>query len=301
MIEERKSNGKFKNIIDFMKRVKSDVINKRQLEKLVQAGAFDSIENNRSKIFNNVSRFVELYGGEKMDNQNLLFEDREISFDDLNLFNQKFKEWDNLEILKNELEVIGFYFSDHPLNYFPEAFFELLEIKSLNEIVNNKDLNKSKLCGAILDIKERSNKDGKKYAFITVSEKDTQYELTIFSENLYKFRSILNEGNLIIFDIDIVRNNSENRLIIKNANILHKVFEEYKLKFTLFSDIENIIKYKEKIFKNNNLSSKFSLDLFVNIDNKLVNFDFNKYSIKSYKNLDDLKKSNLIDYSIEIT
>ena len=47
MVNERKSNGKFKNIIDFMNRVKSDVINKRQLEKLIQAGAFDSIELNR--------------------------------------------------------------------------------------------------------------------------------------------------------------------------------------------------------------------------------------------------------------
>ena len=65
VIEERKKNGNFKNIIDFMKRVKSDVINKRQIEKLIQAGAFDSIELNRSKFFNNVTKFVDLFGGEK--------------------------------------------------------------------------------------------------------------------------------------------------------------------------------------------------------------------------------------------
>ena len=60
MVEERKQNGKFKNIIDFMNRVSKDVINKRQLEKLIQAGAFDSIEPDRAKLFNNVTKFVEL-------------------------------------------------------------------------------------------------------------------------------------------------------------------------------------------------------------------------------------------------
>ena len=66
MVDERNKNGKFKSIIDFMNRVSKEVINKRQLEKLIQAGAFDSIEANRSKLFNNVPKFVELFGGEKI-------------------------------------------------------------------------------------------------------------------------------------------------------------------------------------------------------------------------------------------
>ena len=61
MVKEREKNGKFKNIIDFMKRVKKDVINKRQLEKLIQAGAFDSIESDRSKLFNNVTKYEEIH------------------------------------------------------------------------------------------------------------------------------------------------------------------------------------------------------------------------------------------------
>ena len=113
-----------------MNRVSKDVINKRQLEKLIQAGAFDSIELNRSKLFINVPRFVELYGGDKSLNQDMLFEENEISFEDKNLFEQKFRKWNNLEVLKNELEVIGFYFSDHPLNYYPAKFFEFQNIIS---------------------------------------------------------------------------------------------------------------------------------------------------------------------------
>ncbi len=301
MIQERKINGKFKNIIDFMKRVKNDVINKRQLEKLIQAGAFDSIETNRAKLFYNVTKFVDLFGAEKISNQDLLFEENELSFNDENLFYQKYDKWNNIETLTNELDVIGFYFSDHPLNHYPKLFFEYKNIKLFKDIASNNEISTSKVCGAILDIKERSNKDGRKYAFITVSEINTQYELTIFGENLYKYRSLLKEGNILIFDIDILRTSSDNRFVIKNVSFLENIFIENNLKFSIYSSIENIVKEKDNIFEIKPLSKINKIDLFINIENKLINFDFNKYSIKSYKKLDDLKKSNLIDYSIEIT
>ncbi len=298
VVNERKKNGKFNNIIDFMKRVNRDVINKRQLEKLIQAGAFDSIEQNRSKLFYNVPKFVELYGGEKDLNQDLLFEEKEVTFDDKNLFNQNYKQWKNLDILSNELEVIGFYFSDHPLNYYPKLFFEIEKINKFKNIINTKDIQSVKISGAILDIKERSNKDGKKYAFITVSEIETQYELTIFGENLYKYRPILKEGNLIIFYIDIVRNNSDTRYIIKKVSSLDNNFRNYKFKFSIYSNVENIISVKDRVFEKTS-EKKHDIDLFINLDDKLINFNFNKYSIKSYKALDELKNSKILDYSLE--
>ena len=299
MIDEREKNGKFLNIIDFMNRVKSEVVNKRQLEKLVQAGAFDSIELNRSKLFNNVPKFVELYGGEKINNQDLLFEEREISFKDKNLFIQNYDNWTNLDILTNELDVIGFYFSDHPLNHYPNLFFDLQQIESYNNITKtNYNLNSSKVCGAILDIKERSNKDGRKYAFITISETDNQFELAIFSENLYKYRSILKEGNLLIFDIDIIKNKSDIRLIIKKITLLEKIFKETNLRLSLYATADNLVSVKNEIFKQGKTNGS-EIDVFLNINNKLVNFNFDDYSIKSYKILDELRNSKIIDYSLE--
>ena len=80
LVKERKNNGKYTDIIDFMTRLKSDVINKSQLEKLIQAGAFDSVsDKNRAKLFANVPNFVEIYGGVKKINkdQTLLFEENQ--------------------------------------------------------------------------------------------------------------------------------------------------------------------------------------------------------------------------------
>ena len=80
---------------------------------------------------------VDLFSNKKINEQSLLFEETEISFDDKNLFQQTSNKWNNLETLSNELEVIGFYFSDHPLNYFPEKFFEIENINSFNKIMIN--------------------------------------------------------------------------------------------------------------------------------------------------------------------
>ena len=142
LVKEREKNGKFTDIIDFMNRLNGDVINKRQIEKLIQAGSFDSIETNRAKLFFNVPKFVEIYGGSdfKDQNQSMLFEEKKLSFDDTNLFNQKIENWSPGFLLKNELEVIGFYFSSHPVSLYPKNYFRLNNIIEWNQIKSNEDI-----------------------------------------------------------------------------------------------------------------------------------------------------------------
>ena len=157
LVKERENNGKFIDIIDFMNRLKGDVINKRQLEKLVQAGSFDSIETNRAKLFYNVPKFVEIYGGSNFKDQNqaMLFEENKLSFDDSNLFDQQIDDWSSVFLLKSELEVIGFYFSSHPVSLYPKNYFRHNNIIEWNQIKLNEDIKSAKIVGSILDIKER--------------------------------------------------------------------------------------------------------------------------------------------------
>ena len=302
VVSERKKNGKFSSVVDFLKKVEAEVINKRQLEKLIQSGSFDSLEKNRSKLFFNVPQFVNLFGSNNNQiNQNLLFEEQEISFEDKNLFNQQIPEWNSNETLKNELEVVGFYFSDHPLKHYPQKFFNLLNISSFNDIDLDQNSKKLRLCGSVLDIKERSNKDGRKYAFITVSEVNSQYELSIFSENLNKYRHLLKEGNLLIFDIDIIINNNDPRLVIRNIKKLESEFNNLEKKIDIFIDPLQLIEYKDSLFEQGN-SLKSQISIFINIDEKLINFSSNKkYTLKSFKQLDHLKNSKKLDYNLDIS
>ena len=298
----RKSQGKFKSVIDFLKRVENEVVNKRQLEKLIQAGSFDSVEQNRSKLFYNVPKFVNLFGSNNNSlNQNLLFEEQEISFNDKNLFDQNLPEWSSGEKLKNELEVVGFYFSDHPLKHYPKKFFEIQNINYFNDVVIDESVKKLKLCGSLLDIKERSNKDGRKYAFVTISEISSQYELSIFSENLSKFRPLLKEGNLLILDVDKIMNNNEARYVIRSVKKLETEFNNLDKKIDIFIQSDNLLEYKEHLFLRKR-PVKCKISILMNLDNKLINLNMNNdYSLKSYKQLDLLKNSKKLDYNIDIS
>ena len=203
--------------------------------------------------------------------------------------------------LKNELEVVGFYFSDHPLNHYPKKFFEIQNINYFNDVVEDESFKKLRLCGSVLDIKERSNKDGRKYAFVTISEISSQYELSIFSENLSKFRYLLKEGNLLIFDIDKTINNNEARFIIRSIKKLDTEFNNLDKKIDIFIQSKNLLEYKDHLFlKEKPIKCKISI--FMNLDNKIINLNMNNdYSLKSYKQLDSLKNSKKLDYNLDIS
>ena len=302
LVKERENNGKFIDIIDFMNRLKGDVINKRQLEKLVQAGSFDSIETNRAKLFYNVPKFVEIYGGSNFKDQNqaMLFEENKLSFDDSNLFDQQIDDWSSGFLLKNELEVIGFYFSSHPVSLYPKNYFRHNNIIEWNQIKLNEDIKSAKIVGSILDIKERSNKEGRKYAFLTVSTLESQIELTIFSDKLNDFRNLIKEGNLLLFHIDISRDIENMRLIIRKIEDFEQTFSNQKKIINIYLQQYFEIDLLEKLFKKSNRKNE-KLYLYINKDNKLISFDFSdKFEVTSYKYLDKLLDAKKIDYSLEI-
>ncbi len=302
LVKERENNGKFIDIIDFMNRLKGDVINKRQLEKLVQAGSFDSIEINRARLFYNVPKFVEIYGGSNFKDQNqaMLFEENKLSFDDSNLFDQQIDDWSSGFLLKSELEVIGFYFSSHPVSLYPKNYFRHNNIIEWNQIKLNEDIKSAKIVGSILDIKERSNKEGRKYAFLTVSTLESQIELTIFSDKLNDFRNLIKEGNLLLFHIDISRDIENMRLIIRKIEDFEQTFSNQKKIINIYLQQYFEIDHLEKLFKKSNRKNE-KLYLYIDKDNKLISFDFSdKFEVTSYKYLDKLLDAKKIDYSLEI-
>ena len=65
--------------------------------------------------------------------------------------------------------------------------------------------------------------------------------------------------------------------------------------------ILKIFYLKDDIFEKSINNNDKPIDLFITLDQKLINFDFNKYTIKSYKKLDELYKSKILDYSLEIS
>ena len=122
VIKERKENGEFKSINDFLNRVNPKDINKLQLEGLVKAGAFDNIDNNRQALFNSIPNFIlktkNIYEN-KAANQIDLFGSDEEQDNEIVL---NIEDWKFEDRLSREFEAVGFFISDHPLNQFKEIF-----------------------------------------------------------------------------------------------------------------------------------------------------------------------------------
>ena len=66
----------------------------------------------------------------------------------------------------------------------------------------------------------------------------------------YKFRPLLKEGNLLIFNVDIVKNNTDTRFIIRDIASLEKTFINNKYKFNIYTNIKNISELKDNLFQN---------------------------------------------------
>ena len=255
LVKERKNN-KYSDIMNFISRLGTDVINKKQLEKLIQAGSFDSIEKNRSFLFNNVTNLISISNSlNKNNNQSSLF----LESDNNNMINnlKNYKDWPISQKLQFELETIGFYFSQHPLSLYSKEVFKLLDIYSYKKITEDYNCIRAKVVGSILDVKERTSKDGNKYAFITISDIDYQYDLTIFGDVFRRYKDMISEGNVLVFSIDISsRDGSNRRFIIREIDFLENKIKsksfKHEIQLNSMNDLEIIRNYLIEKKSNNN-------------------------------------------------
>ena len=156
VVEERENNGKFKSITDFIRRVNPKDINKLQLEGLVKAGAFDSLNKNRASLLKSIPNLI-LKSKNFFDNKSLsqinLFEST--NENDLEILS-KIDDWKFEERLNKEFEAMGFFVSDHPLNQFSEIYNQY-KILNFNEFVENKNTNEGNVLATVLKIQEKKN------------------------------------------------------------------------------------------------------------------------------------------------
>ncbi len=131
--KERKAHGPFKDISDFIHRIDAKQINRRQLEQLIKAGAFDSIDKNRGKLFANIDTIISHIGAAtelKTSSQSSLFGAEELQAK-IKLADKP--DWPELERLQLEAEAIGFYLSAHPLDSYAKGM-ERLGVKKCSEV-----------------------------------------------------------------------------------------------------------------------------------------------------------------------
>lgn len=224
IVEEREKHGAYKSISDFIHRTDSKQLNRRQLEQLVKAGAFDSLETNRGKLFANIETIMQHIAADtamKNSAQTSLFGDEELRTE-VKLTNKP--DWPELEKLRIEAEAIGFYLSAHPLDSYQKGMMKL-GVKTAAEVFANikaGDNIRAKLAGCVNAVQKRISKNGNKYAFVEFSDVTSKFEGMIFSEGLTKYENILNAGIPLLVMMTIDKQNEEGnpRCLINSVETL---------------------------------------------------------------------------------
>ncbi len=203
VVKERLENGKFKSISDFVRRLGPFGLDKKSLEAWIKAGAFDSLEKNRAKLFENAAFLVKhakRAGEEKQSAQINLFGGVEKEQD---IVLQDFSEWLLDEKLKKESDVIGFFLSAHPLDRYADMTERLraMTYAELSHGVKKVGSLRAKLMISVTSVSERVSKKGKKYAFIGASDVSGSFEFTVFSETLQRYRELFKSGAPLLVDV----------------------------------------------------------------------------------------------------
>jgi len=195
IVEEREKRGKFKSIFDFASRLDTKFINKRALESLIKAGAFDNFNYSRRTFLANIDKILDLSQGFKKKNK-LQASLWDISLEeDFSLEN--LKEFSLEEILSMEKEVLGFYISYDPLMEIQKISNLLFDI-NIDDLIEMNDGSHVIISGLLKNLRETYDKKDKKMVFATLEDLTGSIDLTIFS-SLYEARkNMLIEGKKVI-------------------------------------------------------------------------------------------------------
>ncbi len=215
IIDERKKNGKFKSITDFLDRIKHKNLNKKSMEALIKSGSMDYFGERGSLLFNLEDMLQ--YNKEESkqsENQNSLF--KEIS--QINLPSLKLKisaEASQIEKLSWEKELLGLYISGHPLDRLKDK----LEKKEINikKIKNEIENGRPVIIGGIIEnVRQVITKKNERMAFLKIADLTDSIEAVVFPTIYLKSIDILLPEKCIAFTGKVSVRNGEKSIIIES-------------------------------------------------------------------------------------
>ncbi|WP_417457165.1 DNA polymerase III subunit alpha [Kordiimonas sp.] len=206
IVAERKANGDFKDIFDFAERVDPKLLNKRQMERLAAAGAFDCLLDNRAQAYaaaDIVMRLAQMQAKERESDQVSLFGGEMAKAVDRPSL-PTIRAWTDTEQLENEKSAVGFYISAHPLDAY-ETILERERIIPAREVYHDPGLvgQTVRMAGAIAGYREGNTKRGSRFGRLTLSDRSDAFEIMAFEDDLDGIRTLVEEGAPVVVSVQI--------------------------------------------------------------------------------------------------
>ncbi len=245
LVEEREKNGSYESFTSFCERVKDIGINKKCIESLIKAGAFDEFGKTRATLLASFETILDTINNEyknKMANQVSMFD--LMNNDKNEIETQKYsfiekEEMDPKELLGYEKEMLGVYISGHPLDKIKSLIESSTNISTLNMNKINEEIEEFgmseeykdgtyvKFAGIISKVSKKFTRKNTIMAFINVEDYFGSAEIVIFDSLYEKISSVLFEDNIIFVEGRLsIREDEPVKIVANNIS----EFSENKMK-----------------------------------------------------------------------
>ena len=279
IVMEREKNGHFKNAFDFVERVNLQAVNKKSIESLATAGAFDNLGNHaRAQFFvengkemsfiESLIRYGSKFQADKKNQQQSLFGGAtavEIAKPPM----PEAEEWPNIEKLKKEKELVGIYLSAHPLDDHKVELenFTDTTLKDLNSDFDRFKDRDITVAGIVTAAKHAVSKNNKPYGRLTIQDYTDSYEFFLFGKDYQEFRKFFNEDIALLIKVKVQKRfkNADNYVAnIKQIHLLSEVREELAKSINLkvpLADVDEEFIESLKQFSNQQGQALLRLDI----------------------------------------
>jgi DNA polymerase-3 subunit alpha len=203
IVAARKAGAAFKDLFDFCRRIDKRVVNRRAVEALVRAGAFDSIDTRRAALLASVG--VALGEADRADaarSQVSLFGDEAAASAPALVAT---RDWTDAERLTHEKAALGFYLSGHPFAGFAAELGTVIRT-SLANLAPRQD--RVLVAGIVTALRIQSSRRGK-MAFVTLDDGHGRVEILVYNETFDGARALLREDQLVIADVRVMQRVSD--------------------------------------------------------------------------------------------
>jgi DNA polymerase III subunit alpha len=200
-ISEREENGPFKSLEDYCSRLDSKSVNRKILENLIRAGAFDFTGKDRAELFARIDQALATGASAHRDRRSgqvSLFGDLELAPGaKTNGDTVRFTPWSLAEKLGYEKDLLGFYVTGHPLDPYREII-EGGKYIAVRDLGNQQDKVTVQVAGSISAFdKKHTRKDGKPFAILTLEDFSGSVEVMVWNEVFAKAAKEIDKGKIV--------------------------------------------------------------------------------------------------------
>ena len=286
IIVGRKTGGPFRNLFDFCSRVDLRLVNKKCIESLVQAGAFDTMGGHRAQHFESIEGAA-AYGLRRQDDelsgQTGLFDpvDRAQAGAAIHPALAETVPWSELDKLQREKGVLGFYVSGHPLLRYEQEVKEFSTIP-LGDPSALKPGAQVRACGIVTSVKRKIDKRNNTMAFVTIEDFTGKAECIVFSDAFQKYQQELAEDSMVMVTGKGEVNGSLLKILVNEVFPMEHVREKFTRSIMLSINVndvqENAVVSLRELFERNR--GRIPCYLSVTQNNSTTVYQTSRYMIE---------------------